>query len=181
MDSDLKNRLTSGNDSEGVLEAAFEIAKGLLEERKDRKESMKEFSRGFPILYQIIRYSEGLGWTGAATKKWSQFSEVYAEFMQLSNLLYDKYEDEYSKLFDDHPREERIWFMMCDKMRPIVEDLNALVIEILPELKQEIELRAESKERETFFNVLANRDKPRSSLSVAEQRRIIDEHGRAED
>ena len=157
METEAKPKRSIGNEEpKDVRKAAW---LGIQAEREDRKEAIREFSQGFPILYQMVRFSDGLGWTGTATKRWSQFSEVYADFMQLANLLYDKYEDEYSRLFADHPREERIWYMMCDKMRNVVEDVNALAIAIMPTLKQEIELRAESKERETLFQMLGHEAK----------------------
>ncbi len=172
METGAKPKKSIGNEEpEDVGKASYAIAKGILAEREDRKAAIKEFSQGFPILYQLIRFSDGLGWTGTASKRWAQFSEVYADFMQLANLLYDKYEDEYTKLYPDSPREERIWFMMCDKMRNVVEDLNALAIAIMPTLKQEIELRAESKERETFLQVLRpeERGKGRTSTRMKRQ------------
>ncbi|MFQ5798460.1 MAG: hypothetical protein ACE5H0_07185 [Bacteroidota bacterium] len=143
---------------ESVTEAAFRLAEGLLKEREDRKAAIQEVARGFPPLYQIIRYSEGLGWRGTVSKRWGQFAEVYADFMQLANLLFDKFGNEYDEMFGDHPREERIWFMMCDKMRPVVEDVLALVYEMMPEIKREFELKTESFERTTYFEVLKTKE-----------------------
>lgn len=162
---------------ESVAEAAFSLARGMLEERGDRKAAIKEISKGFPLLYHFIRYSEGLGWRGTISKRWRQFAEVYADFMQIANLLYDKFGSEYDELFGDHPREERIWFMMCDKMRNMVDDVNALLIEMMPEMKREIELETESHERKAFFEVLREQKPKKASLSIEEQRRIIDEYG----
>lgn len=143
---------------QSVTQAAFSLAEGLLREREDRKAAIKEISRGFPLLYHFIRYSEGLGWRGTISKRWRQFSEVYSDFMQIASLIYDKYGPEYEALFGDHPREERLWFMMCDKLRNMVEDVNALLIEMMPEMKREIELDTESKERMTFFEILSTQE-----------------------
>lgn len=160
-----------------VARAAFGLAKGMLKERETRKTAIIELARGFPPLGQIIQFSEGLGWRGEISKRWAQFTEVYAEFMQLANLLYDKFGEEYDELFPDDEREERIWYMMCDKMRPVVEDVLALLYEMMPEMKREIELKTESSERMTFFQVLREQKPRKPSLSIEEQRRIIDEHG----
>jgi len=47
---------------------------------------------------------------------------------------------------------------------------------MMPETKREIELKTESQERMTFFEVLKEQKPKKASLSIDEQRRIIDEY-----
>lgn len=139
--------------------AALELARGLLELPKDRKAAIGEMTPGFPPLSQLVRYSEYLGATGYASKRWRGFAEVYGEFMQFAHLEYEDFRDDYDKLYPDHALEEKVWYMMCDHHRQIVEDVIALLVEIMPETKRFEELDGESKERTIFMQALARQER----------------------
>jgi len=82
---------------------------------------------------------------------------------------------------EDLTKEERVWGFMNEEFRMVVEDMIALIIEIMPELKRYEVFRAKSKERETFVGGISSQQPRRPSLSVDEQRRIVDEHGSRKD